>query len=110
METHATPGPMQCSAKRSNGEPCKAKAIRGGTVCRMHGGAAPQVKQKAMERILAAADPAAAELVRLAKEAESESVRLQAIKDLLDRAGFGATQKHELTTIKTHEDALAELD
>jgi len=37
----------QCSARRTNGEPCRAFAIVGGTVCRTHGGAAPQVRHAA---------------------------------------------------------------
>jgi hypothetical protein len=34
-----------------NGEPWRAHAIRGATVCRMLGGAAPQVKAKAAARV-----------------------------------------------------------
>ena len=42
----------------------------------MHGGSAPQVRQKARERILAAAaEPALAEMIRLATKAKNESVR-----------------------------------
>jgi vacuolar-type H+-ATPase subunit E/Vma4 len=42
----------RCTAHSSRtGLPCKRNAIRGGTVCRSHGGAAPQVKAKAAERI-----------------------------------------------------------
>lgn len=46
------PGPrerpaVRCSAKRTDGQPCKAWAIHGGTVCRAHGGSAPQVRAKA---------------------------------------------------------------
>jgi hypothetical protein len=44
--------------RRKNGEPCGAKAIRGGTVCRMHGGGAPQVKAAAAARLRAVVDPA----------------------------------------------------
>ena len=40
-----------CTAHRTNGEPCRAHAIRGGSVCVAHGGAAPQVKHKAAERM-----------------------------------------------------------
>lgn len=36
-----------CGARRTNGEPCKAYAIVGGTVCRAHGGSAPQVRRAA---------------------------------------------------------------
>lgn len=84
---------MKCSAHRTNGDPCSAWAIKGSNVCRTHGGSAPQVKRKAAERIAAAADDAAGELVALVMSAESESVKLAAIRDLLDRAGYGAKQE-----------------
>lgn len=41
---------VPCKARRKDGQPCGAYAIHGGTVCRMHGGAAPQVKRAAAER------------------------------------------------------------
>lgn len=41
----------RCSARKSNGEPCKAFPIHGTTVCRVHGGMAPQVRRKAAERV-----------------------------------------------------------
>jgi hypothetical protein len=43
---------IRCTARRTNGEPCKHWAIRGGTVCYTHGGAAPQVKAAAKQRLL----------------------------------------------------------
>lgn len=46
-----SPEPKQCKAKKKNGEQCQAWAIRGGTVCRVHGGMAPAVQRKAQERI-----------------------------------------------------------
>jgi len=36
-------GRDQCTARRRDGEQCQAPAIKGGLVCRRHGGAAPQV-------------------------------------------------------------------
>lgn len=42
---------QKCSANNSQGEPCQAWAIEGGTVCNRHGGNLPQVKKKASERI-----------------------------------------------------------
>jgi hypothetical protein len=63
----------------------------------MHGGSAPQVRQKAAERIAMAADSAVDVLVRLMHKARSESVRRQAASDLLDRAGFKAPNKTELS-------------
>jgi hypothetical protein len=41
---------MQCSAQTRSGRPCKSDAIRGGNVCRMHGGSAPKVVAKAAVR------------------------------------------------------------
>lgn len=45
-------GPPRCSARRTNGEPCKNRPMRGQTVCRKHGGAAPQSKAAAVRRRL----------------------------------------------------------
>lgn len=42
-----------CRAKRTNGSPCRQYAIRGGTVCRSHGGSARQVRKKAAENVAA---------------------------------------------------------
>jgi hypothetical protein len=43
---------QRCSAQRSKGRgQCGAYAIHGATVCRAHGGRAPQVKRKAAERL-----------------------------------------------------------
>ena len=44
---------MRCTAKRSDGTPCKSWAIKGGNVCNTHGGAAPQVKASEAERLRA---------------------------------------------------------
>lgn len=88
----------QCTAHSSRtGERCKKAAIEGGSVCRTHGGAAPQVREKAQQRILAMVNPALAELRKLIGGADSESVKLSAIKDVLDRAGVGAKQAVEIT-------------
>ena len=53
----------RCTATaRSSGERCKRTAPPGSRVCRAHGGAAPQVRRKAAERV--ATDQALAELAR----------------------------------------------
>lgn len=43
-------GPPRCSARRTNGEPCKNRPMRGQAVCRKHGGAAPQSRAAAARR------------------------------------------------------------
>ena len=89
-------GGLRCTAHSRSKEQCKRWAIRGGNVCAMHGGKAPQVKAKAEARLAALVDPAIGKLQKLIN-ARSEMVSLAAVKDVLDRNGFKPTDKHELT-------------
>lgn len=45
----------KCHARRTDGEPCNAFAIIGGDICRVHGGASPKVKFRALYRAAEAA-------------------------------------------------------
>ena len=80
----------RCKAKaKQTGERCKRAAILGGTVCKIHGGGAPAVINKARQRIMEAADPAAARMVELIASLD-ERISFAASKDLMDRAGYKA--------------------
>lgn len=94
----------RCTARRKSGAECKNWAIRGGFVCRMHGGGAPQVKKKAAQRIAEAADDAAALLVQFMEDPKNDiKVRTQIAQDLLNRAGFAGKQSVDLTVSRFDE-------
>jgi hypothetical protein len=79
---------MKCNAtSKSTNKPCQKSAIRGGTVCRSHGGAAPQVRNKAAARLAGAVDSAVENLLRK-QESIIESVSLRATQDILDRMNY----------------------
>jgi hypothetical protein len=66
-------------------------------VCDQHGGAAPQVRRRAAERLMMTADRAAENLVRMMEDTEVPfGVRAKIAQDLLDRAGVIATQVHQI--------------
>lgn len=87
-----SPDPARrCTARRTNGEPCRRIAIRGGTVCPTHGGSTGHVKAKARVRLEMAADRMAKELLSIATADDAPAaVKLAAIRDALDRAGLSA--------------------
>lgn len=76
---------VQCRAANRQGKRCGRRPIAGGTVCRMHGGAAPQVKQAALERLMAYQDRAIDRLFGLVEQEAYPSTAMQAVKDVLDR-------------------------
>jgi hypothetical protein len=97
--------PRRCVAHTHAGQPCRRYAVRGANVCRVHGGAAPQVVAKARERLALAADTMAKMLLGIASGAESEAVKLAAVKDALDRAGVPAKAEVAIE-IKPYEELL----
>lgn len=95
---HAPKGPLKnlmagsdpmsgrCTAhSKQTKERCKQPAILGGNVCRYHGGAAPQVKQAALERLQALQDRAIDRLAALVDQDSFPSTAYAAARDILDR-------------------------
>ena len=86
--------PRKCKARSSRTkELCERWAMKGQTVCMVHGGKSKQALRKA-ERMVELAElklrglagPAVATLEDLVTNAQSEAVRLGAARDLADRA------------------------
>lgn len=56
---------IRCNATRPNGSRSRREAEDGAVVCDQHGGAAPQVRRRAAERLIMTADHAAQMLVKM---------------------------------------------
>lgn len=82
------------------GEQCKRWSLRGTRVCQKHGGRLPDVRKHAAAvledarmRLLGLADKGVDTLEELMDTAQSEAVRLGAVKEILDRGGVrGGTE------------------
>ncbi|WP_131809762.1 hypothetical protein [Mycolicibacterium fortuitum] len=83
----------RCKAKNAKGQRCQRISIEGGFTCYTHGGAAPHVKAAARARIENATDRMAKELLGMAIDPDmTPQVKLNAIKDALDRGGLKPTE------------------
>lgn len=86
----------RCSATgKASGERCRKYAIRGATVCASHGGAAPQVRRAAAERLRALQDRAVDRIADVL-ETDDPKLALDASKTVLDRTGLGPSSKTEV--------------
>ena len=91
---------VKCTARKRNGEPCRAMAARGATVCRVHGGSAPQVKAAAKRRLEQALDAAAQRLLGFAFDEDVRDViALAAVNGILDRGGLPRSRRLKLALI-----------
>jgi hypothetical protein len=94
------PGWRGCTsaAKTRPGYCCDGQPIRGGHVCRMHGGGAPQVKAKADERWSARFMPMAeTALERLVKDNNFPSAQLGAVKLIVEQDKGRAVETANVT-------------
>jgi hypothetical protein len=84
---------IRCNGHMVNGGRCKREAEPGSVVCHFHGGAAPQVRKRAAERLIMSADHASQKLLEWLDDPEVPyRVRAEVAQDLLDRAGLASTQ------------------
>lgn len=102
----------RCTAHRSDrsGRRCKNAALVFQTVCRYHGGASKNAKNAAQRRLGEALDIMAKGLLTIAQSAESESVRLAAIKEVLNLGGITAKTSVEVdasVSLKPFQEILA---
>ena len=101
----------RCVAYKKTGERCRRQARRGTTVCDWHGAKAPQVKAKARQRLEEAADRMAKELLGIAEGAESEAVKLAAVKHVLAVGGLSEKRSVDLdVAVKPYETLLGSVD
>lgn len=102
---------VRCTARKQNGEPCRAMAARGATVCRVHGGSAPQVKAAAKRRLDQAADVLVQRLLGFALGGDvADAIALAAVRDALDRAGLSPRQAVEVgVELKPWEQIMANI-
>ncbi len=91
---------------------CGNPPIRGGTVCKFHGGGAPQVKAAAHRRELESlVGPALAEMARILEDSSvPDGVKFSAVKDVLDRCGFKPSTVVEVLSIGVVEAEIARLE
>jgi hypothetical protein len=89
------PHVLRCTGKRpSTGERCAREAIPGASVCRLHGGTLPGVQAAAATRIGLTADAAVTALQEILADPTADNRdRIMVARDILDRAGLGATNK-----------------
>lgn len=79
------PLPYYCTATNRQGERCGKPAITGGAVCRLHGGSAPQVRAKAVDRIKQARDLALDRLVESLSPDAEYPVDPRVLADITDK-------------------------
>ena len=83
-------GRRLCTATTRQGNPCRSPARTGATVCRMHGGSAPQTEAKAARvRLEELVDPVMVEWRELLKSSKTPpAVKVMLGKHILDYAGY----------------------
>lgn len=100
--------PRKCTARKHGGDPCRRFAIKGGTVCGVHGGSAPQVKAKAKRRMSEANDRAVVRAIReriRGNYAEGPNLALAPVDLADDLAAYPAEPDTPATEVAEPADA-----
>ena len=79
---------QRCTARNQTGNQCKNPAVPGATVCRFHGGAAPQVIAAAQRRIALAEAQKAAETLGLLIDISPEQALLDEVQRCAGMVAF----------------------
>lgn len=88
----------RCTAhSKQTKQRCGRSAIPGGTVCRYHGGLAPQVQEAAMARLRKLQHPAIDALAWLIGQKDFPSAAFSAARDVLDRTEGKAAETIAMT-------------
>ncbi len=94
--------PRRCTAKISDGtRRCKKTPMLGQRVCRSHGGASPQARRSARQRLMELAEPAV-EALRVALESDDIRAIIRAAVVVLDRTGHHPRQHVEVEDVTDH--------
>lgn len=100
----------RCVGTNQLGEQCRNFAIKGGRVCKFHGGATRHVKDKARIRVEMASNALMGKLIEIAfDDNRPASVQLEAIKDSLNRAGLTKPNQVEVGPARAFDNILEDL-
>lgn len=103
-ETGTLPS-QKCGARKGDtGEPCKAWAITGGSVCVYHGGKAPQIRAAARRRVEALVPLAFDTLEDVAENSDNAAARVRAAAEILKAAGIAAPTERDEVLAKANPD------
>lgn len=93
----------RCTAHNQSGSQCKNPAVPGATVCRFHGGAAPQVKAAAQRRLALADAHLAAETLGLLVDVSPEQALLDEVQRCAGMVAFYQRQVELLAEVNVEK-------